>query len=375
MKNAVIKPSSFVDKLEPYKQSSHKVWEQIVNKNNNSNSILKLDWNEATDVPSFIFEKVIKNISDHKIRLNWYPDVQNRMLLRKLSKYVKLPIKNIQYFNGSDGALEYIGRAYIEPGDRIIVISPTYDNFRVYVESCGGEVLDYYNNSAFEKNIDKLIDFLNSTMPRMVYLVNPNNPTGLLYSPDEIESLVSRFKKLLFIIDEAYCEFCNVSSVKLIRKYGNLIVTRTFTKAFGLGSFRLGYVVAPEDIIANLNKIRVGKNVNSFAQIAGIVALDNSQYMKNYVQQVTKSKKFLVSKLKKLGLEVKNTPANFILLKCKKPVSAIKALERKNIFVRNRSDQPQLQNYIRITVGNIKTTSEFIKRFQKILDKNGNCFF
>ena len=375
MKTQTIKPAKCVRRLKPYNVTSHKVWGHSVEPKLNSDTILKLDWNETTNVPNFIFEKIVHEIANKKIRLNWYPNVHNSMLLRKLSEYVQLPQKNIQYFNGSDGALEYIPRVYIEPGQKVVLLSPTYDNFRVYAESCSAKVVHYFNNSAFEKNINKLISFLNYTKPKLVYIANPNNPTGLLYQKEEVRDLLEKFPNTLFILDEAYYEFCQTTCSKLVKEFSNIIITRTFTKSFGLGAFRLGYVLACESIIENLNKIRVGKNINSFAQIAGIISLENKQYMEQYVEQVNQSKIILIDQLTSLGLEAKNTPLNFILVKCKKPACVVKLLEKSYIFVRNRSNLPQLEGYIRITVGDTVTMGKFFDRFKTIFENNKSCFF
>lgn len=368
-----IPPTKFVENLKPYHGVSHKVWEYSYNKDIDVlDDVLKLDWNEATRFEGFIVKKILKYFLSHKIRLNWYPDVNNKILLKKISEYVKVPEENIQYFSGSDAALEYIARVFISEGDKVVMLSPTYDNFRVYVESCGAFVEYIFNKSPFDKDIANLICGIEKVKPKMVYIVNPNNPTGVLYSPEEIEILLKKFEKALFIIDEAYYEFCGVSCVSLVKEYENIVITRSFTKAFGLGAFRLGYIVAPKYIISLINKIRVGKNVNTFAQVAGIIALEHIEYMKKYVEEVTKSKELLVKELKKLKIEVVSTPANFILVKVSNPKRFVKLLEKNNIFVRDRSSYPQLDGYVRITVGDLETTKKFLEKIKKIYNESGN---
>jgi histidinol-phosphate aminotransferase len=371
-----INPPKHIEDLKPYKSTSHKVWGYVYRKNHKClDEVLKLDWNESTEIPDYILGDILKYISKNKLRLNWYPDVNNSLLLKSLSDYTGLPVKNIQYFNGSDSALEYITRSYLEPKSRVVIVSPTYDNFRVYVESCGATPLFFLNTSPFEKNIKGLCKFLMQKNPRLVYLVNPNNPTGLLYSPTEIEVLLKKFPSTLFLIDEAYYEFCDVTCKKLVKKYLNIVITRTFTKAFALGSFRLGYVIADESIIHTLNKVRVGKSISTFAQIAGLVALDNIRYMESYVKEVNEVKDFLVEELAKLNIDAQKTPANFILFKCKNPRMVAKLLEKNFVFVRDMSNLPQLEHYIRITVGDKKTIRKFLKRFKALRRNHGSCFF
>lgn len=366
----MIKPTKFIEQLKPYKSVSHKVWEHTYNKNTDLlDEVIKLDWNEATKFDDFIIKEILRYFIEHKIRLNWYPDTNNRVLIKKISEYVKIDEENIQYFGGSDAALEYIARVFVSQDDIIGIVSPTYDNFRVYVESCGGKVVNLMNKNPFEKDVENINLQLNKKKFRMVYLVNPNNPTGVLYDVKEIEYLVKNHINTLFIIDEAYYEFCGVTCVNLIKKYDNIVITRSFTKAFGLGGFRLGYVVAPKYIIDYINKIRVGKNINTFAQVAGIIVLSNKNFMVKYVEEVKIAKNMAISELKNLGFEVIPTPANFILIKVKNSSALIKKLETNNIFLRDRSSDPQLKNYIRITIGDIDTTKKFLIKFKSLINK------
>ncbi len=371
-----IKPTLFIQKLKPYKTVSHKVWEYTYGKKTDIvESILKLDWNEASKIENELLKDLLKFFVHHNIKLNWYPDTDNAILIKEIANYVDLPVENIQYFGGSDAALEYICRTFVTTKDRVVVLGPTYDNFRVYAESCGGKIIIYLNKDPFTKDINRLNKFINLKNPKVVYIVNPNNPTGIIYEVDEIEFMLKKFSKTLFIIDEAYYEFCGITCSKLVKKYDNIIITRSFTKAFALGGFRLGYILAPSYIIEAINKIRVGKNINIFAQVAGILALRNKKYMEEYVEEVKKSKEILTAELKNIGFNVVNTYANFILIKVKDPQQFTKLLEKNLIFVRDRSSDPQLNGYVRITVGDLETTREFLRRFKKIIKDHENSIF
>lgn len=371
-----IKPTIFVQKLKPYRTVSHKVWEYTYDKKTDIvESILKLDWNEASMIENNLLKDLLRYFVHHHIKLNWYPDTNNVILLKEISRYVNLPVENIQYFGGSDAALEYICRTFIAPRDKVIILGPTYDNFRVYAESCGGRCIVYLNKDPFVKDVNRLYRFINLRNPKAVYIVNPNNPTGVLYEIHEIEFLLKKFHKTLFIIDEAYYEFCGLTCSELVKRYENIIITRSFTKAFALGGFRLGYILAPRYIIEFIDKIRVGKNINTFAQVAGILALRNKWYMEEYVREVKESREILTSELRSMGLNVISTCANFILIKVKNPIRFTKLLEENLIFVRDRSSDPQLSGYVRITVGDLKTTKEFLNRFKKIIKKHGSSIF
>jgi len=361
----MILPNSYILNLRPYKLTSHKAWE-IENKG----KVLKLDWNEATIPPSPKVKKYILEFLE-KGNLNWYPDVDNKRLKYLLSNYINLPEENILYFSGSDSAHEYICRAFINPGDNILMISPTYDNFRATAEASGALIyhffLDIKKNFFF--NQKEFINYLKNNNFKIVYICNPNNPTGNTYSVEFFKYLLKNFQNTLFIIDEAYIEFGGESAKDLVVKYDNVIITRTFSKAFALASFRVGYIIASKNIIEVLSKLRNPKNVPTLSQIAAIAALEDIDYMKTYVKEVNNTKKWFLKELKKIGIKTYGKAGNFILLYIpNKKDKLIKYLEKNYIFVRDYSHVERMKDFIRITIGTKKQMEivlEKIKEFYK----------
>ena len=336
--------------LKPYTLSSHRAWELT-----GDPDVLKLDWNEASIPPSpKVRENIIKFLENGNMQ--WYPDVNNAKLLNKLSKYIKLPVENIQYFASSDSLQEYIATAYIDDGDKVIIVSPTYDNFRSSMQSRGAIIEFYTLNDKFVLDIDDFKDAIATSSPKMVYICNPNNPTGTLYDKDILKDLICSFKNILFIIDEAYCEFGGDSCKDLVLEYNNLLINRTFSKAFALASFRIGYVLASKNNIEILSKIRNPKNINTFSQIAAISALDDLKYTLDYVNEVIEAKRYFKEELLKLNLEVFGDGGNFLLVKISADFKNefIIFLEHKKIFVRDYSHVNGMQDYVRITIGTVK---------------------
>jgi histidinol-phosphate aminotransferase len=356
------KSSKFVAKLQPYKVTYQECWDLY-----KDYQVIKLDWNESTIPPSLkVKKRLIEFIENDP--LNWYPDADARDLRIELSKYTSTPAEYIQVFNGSDAALEYIARAFIDPGDEVIIRQPTYDNFRVYAQSCGAEVKNVICSTPFKIEEDKIISAI-SRKTKIIYLVNPDNPTGIIYTKSQIKNILEKAPNAIVIVDEAYFEFYGKSAISLIKKYPNLIVSRSFSKAFSLAGLRCGYIISQPENIDIINKIRVGKNVNSLAQIAAIFALKDKKHMENYVKLIQKTKIETIKSLKKLGFKIHDSKANFILIKINS-VNAFLEFSRENhIFLRDRSSMPGLNNFIRITIGTpkeMKIVIDMIKKFKEM---------
>ena len=350
--------------IKPYKLSSHKAWGYKDDK-----STLKLDWNESTLPPSPNVIKRLKYILKNDF-LNWYPNTNNLELINKISDYTGLDSKYIQYFASSDALHEYIVRAFIEYKDKITIIGPTYDNFRAVAETNGAKI-DYYNlDKEFNLNYVDFSNYLHTKKPKIVYIVNPNNPTGTLHPKSKLTPLIEDHKETLFIVDEAYYEFSKLSVSNLVINNKNLIITRTFSKAFALASFRIGYVITHERNIKVLNSIRNPKNVSLFAQEAAIAALEDVSYTKKYVKNVLASKSFFENKLSSINwLDSIKGHGNYTFINIKNgnlKDDFLKFLQNKKIFIRDYSHVITSENFVRITIGTKKqmnTVLEYINKF------------
>ena len=350
--------SKLIDNIIPYKVSSHRAWEL------DHSNILKLDWNEATIPPSPEVNKVIMEILNSG-KMNWYPNVNNESLRMKLANYNSVPDQNIQYFASSDSLHEYLVRCFIEGSDKILVVSPTYDNFRAVAESNGGKIIHYNLSDDFELNFDHFEKQLKEKRPKMVYLVNPNNPTGLSYDNKTLQDIIEKYENILFIIDEAYYEFCGKSLCHLTQSQENLIISRTFSKAFALASFRIGYVIAHPSIIHTLNKIRNSKSISLMAQAAAEAVLDDLNYTEKYVKEVKKTRRWFYTELKKFDfLTPFESDGNFIFLKFVDSTTKnklIEYLEKKNIFIRDYGHIQFTSTCARITVGTLNQMNQVLK--------------
>ncbi len=324
----------------------------------------KLDWNESTQKASqAVTDAVIASLSDGSMQ--WYPDVNSYELIHELVKYTDIPKDYIQTFPGSDAALEYTCRTFLNSGDEVLMAGPTYDNFRIYAESCGADVVTHLGPSPFEADAAGLITAI-TKKTKIIYIVTPNNPTGTIFSEQDMRSVLGAAPEALVIADEAYFEFCGFTHSALTLEYPNLLVSRSFSKAFGLASLRCGYVLTDPRNIASLNLIRVGKNLSAPAQVGAIAALKDIDNIKKYVQTVRDNMDKLSQTLGAMGVDVVTTPANFIMLNVSQPETVIEFLNSRDIYVRNRSAMPQLAGFIRITIGDNIRTERVAQAFREM---------
>ncbi len=359
--------NKYLRNLAPYKVASHKVWEVSDEKRK---SILKLDWNEATMPPSpRVKERLSKLIENENIYF-LYPSTNNDEILQRLSIYTRLPIDNLQYFASSDSLHEYLVRMYITVGDPILILGPTYDNFRLTSEAQGA-VVHYFNyNDDFTLNEDEFLNAVTSVTPSLVYLCNPNNPSGNLIPKSFLKKIINQFPDIIFLVDEAYYEFSKETMAEEVVIYPNLFVSRTFSKAFALANFRAGYLISDVNNIQQISKIRNPKNFTTFAQEAVIGVLSDIEYMNRYVDEVLSTKSWFESELFKIHhiRKVFNSHANFLLVEFQDfdtKMSVFNHLNNNNIFVRNLLHSDKLINSLRITIG----TKEQMERVSNCLSE------
>ena len=357
-------PVKYLDGLKPYDPVSSlaKIWSK-------PNQVpFKLDWNEATVPPSPKVYEAIVGFLSHSNHLNWYPELGSTGVAEALSDYVSLPTENILVTNGSDDALELICKAFLGPSDRVLVPMPTYTHFLVYVQARGAEVVPHFPRDIFDNDLEGIRNALTRDT-RMVYLVSPNNPTGVTYGEEEVEDLLESFPETLFIVDEAYFEFHGESAVALAGRHDNIVVTRTFSKCFGIAGLRMGYLCTSVGVMTQLKKLFNPKSVNRLGQIAAMACLSDLDYYRNYSDEVAASRELLKETLGRRGIEVMLTPANFVLVRVPDAPRFCALLEDEGVYIRDRSSMERLESCVRISVPNLDQTRELIQRIERVLDK------
>lgn len=359
--------NKFLRNLAPYKVASHKIWDVP---DDERSKILKLDWNEATIPPSPLVQERLSHLINNHPSFNLYPSSYNEELHNLFSEYAGVPKENLQYFASSDVLHEYIVRVFVTVGDPVLILGPTYDNFRLTCEAQGGKA--YYSefSSDFKLSEETFENDIRKSNPSLVYICNPNNPTGNLISLDYIKYLLETYTETLFLIDEAYFEFTGITAKDLIFRFENLLISRTMSKAFALASFRIGYLLSCAENISTISKVRNPKNFTTYAQVAAIAALNDLQYMKDYVREVNLAKIQFINFILTMTpyLESFNSNGNFLLIRVSKHTDKkclLADLETNNIFVRDLTHSNLLKDCFRITIG----TREQMSRVEDVIRK------
>ena len=304
------------------------------------------DWNESEFPPTNKVFEVMKSF----YRYERYPDITAKLLKSKLSDYVSLPVDFIEVYNGSDDALKDIITVFVDRETHVLSYQPSYTQVNTFITT---NTENYMKVNIKNPLGEHEYDFDYCKVANVVYLVNPNNPTGKLLAVDEIEKLLKTYPDTLFIVDEAYYEFAKQSCSHLVISHKNLIETRTFSKAFGLASVRLGYCMGHPDTLSHLRKIRNGKAVNALAQLCGVAALDDLDYLDSRIDEMNDAKKFFVDNLPH-GYYAVDSQTNFVLLKTPDSKKLLNKMKDNKILIRDRSSFDNLENCVRITIGSKK---------------------
>ena len=340
--------------LRPYPLASHKIW--TVSREERK-EMLKLDWNEATVPPSPNVAKRVLELAQQGDFYNIYPSTTNEELTALLSKYCGLPAENMLYFSGSDAVHECISRVFLAPGDPVLLLGPTYDNFRLTAEALGTKINIFEVTEDFVFEADKFEAKIDALHPSFVYICSPNNPTGHTHSVEYVEHLLNKYADTMFLLDEAYYEFAGITVKDLVLTHNNILVTRTMSKAFGIANFRFGYVLSSKENITAMGMVRNPKNVPTFTQAAAMGVLEDTQYMWDYVAQVRDARDAFYQDLLALGEKYMKPYygyGNFILIKCVSPEfrqGLMAHLTARNIFARAMYQSPMLAACVRISIG------------------------
>lgn len=300
--------------------------------------------------------------------LNRYPDPQQCKVKEKLSEVRGVDTKNILLGNGSDEVLDLVFRAFCEPGkDNVITLPPTYGMYKVLADINNIETREVLLNHDFEPDVTAILNQVNSGT-KIIFLCSPNNPSGNSFDEDKVSSILDNFDGFV-VIDEAYIDFSEKESwLNKLEFYPNLIVTQTFSKAFGLAGIRLGALYASEEIISVLNKIKPPYNVNQQTQDQALKILSDLDNIRTQISDLLNERIRLSKQLLEVSFisKIYKSDANFILLEVDNANKRYDELLAKGIVVRNRSNQPLCENCLRITVGTKEENSQLIKVFKEL---------
>lgn len=299
--------------------------------------------------------------------LNRYPDPYQIELKQKLSELKDVSINNIFVGNGSDEVIDLAFRIFCNPGkDKALIFSPTYGMYEVTAAINDVELIKIPLNQYFQIDTEIVKKYITNSNLKLIFICSPNNPTGNSVNPKDIEFILNNFNGIV-MIDEAYIDFSPSNSwIKRLELFPNLIVSQTFSKAWGLASARVGIAYANEDVIAIFNKVKPPYNVSKLNQQAAIDALSNLSEFEKNKQIILSEKEKLKDELLQLALvkKVYSSDANFLLVEVTNTNIIYQKLISQKIITRNINSV--INNCIRISVGTPKENVALLIALKKI---------
>ena len=330
--------------------------------------VIKLSSNESPFGPS---PNVVSKIRETIRKTNRYPDGEYKKLKKAISTKFNLPESNLFCGNGSDEILGIACQLFLKKGDEVIIPKHSFLMFEIYSKINGG-IVKTSRTTKLRFQVEDILNKVNSKT-KIIFLAQPNNPTGFYLNKKELSKLVKKVpKRIIIILDAAYAEYMTdneySTGIDYAKKNKNVIVTRTFSKIYGIASLRLGWCYAHRDIINLMNKIRGPFNINHVAQEAGIAALRDQKHQLKAI----KHNKYWLNKMKyrlsQLPIHVYDSRANFLLIDVGKNISKLNRFIRSKSIIVRTMEKYGLKSCIRVSVGTSKENMKFIdvmNRFYK----------
>lgn len=325
---------------------------------------IKLNTNENPYPPS---EKAVKLAREAAAGLELYSDPDCTLLCEKLAEVFGVEPGEVIAGNGSDEILNFAFSSYCDENTPAVFADITYGFYPVFAEINRVPYRVIPLGDDFRLNPP---DYYNAG--GTVFIANPNAPTSSALTRDEIEDIIKNNPGNIVVIDEAYVDFGGETCIPLIRKYDNLIVTRTFSKSRSMAGARLGFGIASKELISDMNTVRFSTNpynINSMTMAAGIGALSDEEYTRENIEKVKKTREFTVAQLRKLGFEVPDSTTNFLFVKHSKITGEdfYAKMKESGILIRHFSVE-RIKDYNRVTVGTDEQMKEFIAAAAKITE-------
>ena len=321
---------------------------------------VKLDANEGD---KDLYLDLLKKLGESDITLNYYPDDSYSELKKEINNYVGYEPKNITVGNGSSELLDLCVKTFVDKDETILSLDPTFSMYSIYAQVFSARYIGAKAEEDFKLNVDSIIKDIKENNPKLVILCNPNNPTGSVLTKEEVRKIVKSTDALI-ALDEAYMEFGDESLIDEVMDYDNLLIVKTVSKAFSLAGIRMGYIVANEDIITSIEKVRAPYNLNSLSTYIATEALRQKERMFDYVKNIKEEREKIYKALVDLGVKAYASGANFVFFK-----SDIDDLQKKlvdkDVLIRKFSGK--LDGYYRVSVGTKEQNEKFLKAFKEVM--------
>lgn len=325
---------------------------------------LRLDFNENTvGAPPHVLDFLKRYITAADLSI--YPEYEHAT--EDLSRHFGVAADEMTISNGTDEAIQLLVNTYIDDGDEVLILRPSYAMYRFYAQLAGSRIHEIdYRPDTFAFPLEELLERITDET-RAILISNPNNPTGTGITAAAIEQILAEASGAVVLIDEAYFEFSGVSVLPRIRDYPNLFVSRTFSKVYGMAAMRCGCLFSQADNMAHIRKAQSPYSVNAIAAMAARIAVQEREFLENYALEVLAARELLYIGLEKLQIPYIQSQANFVLIQAGERAIPIRdELRNRGVLVRDRSYE--LPGWVRVTVG----TRDQIRRFLDELEQIWN---
>ena len=322
---------------------------------------LRLDFNENTVGASpKVLEYLRQNLTEAGLAV--YPEYGE--IKEELGAFFGVESDDFILTNGTDEAIQVLINTYVDDGDEVLLLRPSYAMYRFYAEVAGASIREVpYRAEKLAFPLDELIETIRPAT-RAILIANPNNPTGTGTSRAGIERILEQATGAAVLIDEAYFEFCGVTALPLLNDYPNLFVSRTFSKVYGMAAMRLGCLFSQSGNVDFLHKAQSPYSVNTVATLAAHAAIQDKTYIEKYATEVLAARELLYVGLEHLGIPYYDSKANFVLFEAgARAIQVRDELRRRGVLVRDRSYE--IPGCVRVTVG----TRDQIRRFLSELEQ------
>jgi histidinol-phosphate aminotransferase len=327
---------------------------------------LRLDFNENTVGCSPAVLRALSRITAEQMTI--YPEYQETA--KRLARFFRVRPSELHLTNGIDDALHLIADTFIEDGDSVLVAEPTFDMYRFFSELAGARVKALRYDDELRFPADAAIEHLRrpaEIVPRVLFIATPNNPTGTVVPKNDLRRILSAATRTLVLVDEAYFDFSGETILPWIRRFPNLLVARTFSKSAGLAALRLGCLFGNPALVSVMRGACSPYPVNTAALVAAEAAVADKRFAQSYTKEILLSRALLEKGLRQFGAKTFPSGANFLLADFgSRAHRLVKALERKGILVRERSDFPR-PGFVRISAGTRADTRRLLRAMKGIL--------
>jgi histidinol-phosphate aminotransferase len=349
-KTKMIRPKKSIEKMEPYSPP-------ISSRCN----FIRLDFNENFSGCSPFAIEVLKTITRDEVSM--YPDYNE--LRNDIAKLNNIDPSKILPINAGDEGIMLMMNTFLEKNDKILLPTPTFAMFKFYAQINDANIVEVKYNEDLSFPIINLLEKIDDKT-KLIILVNPNNPTGTSIKKEDIIRILNKAKNSIVFLDEAYFDFTKNTCIDLIDKYDNLVILRSFSKAYGLAGLRLGYLISCEDNIKIFQKVNSPYSISFIANKLLKAAIQDKDYVENYICEIKDNKNFLYEEFEKLKIKYFKGDANFFLADFGTNYNLVyQKLKENNILVRDRNTY--VKNTLRITVGTKQQCKLLINILKKIL--------